>query len=79
MAEIALVIDINGVWSKRDTLRMTPNPMKDASTKTYSVGQKSTSSLSLKLLSRCQTPAFCSASRVRVCFTSPLCVMIAPR
>jgi hypothetical protein len=34
MAEIALVSDINGVCSSRDTRLMTPSPMKEASTNT---------------------------------------------
>ena len=41
IAEIALVSDISGVCSSRDTRRMTPSPMKDASTKTNSMDQKS--------------------------------------
>src|SRR5262245_45679966 len=41
IAEIALVIDISGVCSRRDTRRMTPRPMNEARTNTYKVGQKS--------------------------------------
>src|ERR1035437_10595447 len=36
MAEIALVSDISGVWSRGDTLRITSRPTKVASMKTYS-------------------------------------------
>jgi hypothetical protein len=39
MPEIALVIDIRGVCSSRDTRRITPSPMNAASTKTYSRDQ----------------------------------------
>ena len=39
IAEIALVSDISGVCSSRDTRRITPRPMNVASTKTNSVGQ----------------------------------------
>ena len=31
IAEMALVMDISGVWSSRDTRRITPTPMKEAS------------------------------------------------
>src|SRR5512135_2907724 len=41
MAEIALVMDISGVCSRRETRRITPSPMKDASTNTKSCDQKS--------------------------------------
>src|SRR5579864_3730509 len=41
MAEIALVIDISGVCSSRETRRITPSPMNDASTNTNSCDQNS--------------------------------------
>ena len=41
MAEMALVSDISGVCSSRDTRRITPRPMNVASTKTKSWHQKS--------------------------------------
>ena len=41
MAEIALVSDISGVCSSRETRRMTPSPMNVASMKTKSIVMKS--------------------------------------
>src|SRR5262245_15668941 len=43
MAEIAFVIDMSGVCRSRETRRITPSPMTEARTNTYSVGQKSIS------------------------------------
>lgn len=41
IAEIAFVSDINGVWSRRDTLRITSKPTKAASMNTNVMDQKS--------------------------------------
>src|SRR6266576_688675 len=41
MAEIAFVSDMSGVYSSRDTRRITPRPMNVASTKTNSIDPKS--------------------------------------
>jgi len=39
IAEMALVSDIRGVYSSRDTRRMTPSPMNVASTNTNTIDQ----------------------------------------
>jgi hypothetical protein len=39
---------MSGVCSSRDTRRITPNPMNEANTNTYNVGQKSTSKPSFR-------------------------------
>jgi len=39
MAEIAFVSDMSGVWSRRDTRRITPSPMREARTNTKSIDQ----------------------------------------
>src|SRR5438132_5955897 len=39
IAEIALVSDMSGVYSRRDTRRITPRPMNVASTNTNSIDQ----------------------------------------
>src|SRR5687767_8018146 len=53
---MAFVSDISGVWSSRDTRRMTPSPMKVASTKTYTFGQRSTSAPSRQRFARARVP-----------------------
>src|SRR5687768_11673061 len=56
IAEIAFVSDISGVWSSRETRRMTPSPMKVASTKTYTFGHRSTSVPPRQRLARARVP-----------------------
>ena len=41
IAEMAFVSDISGVYSNRDTRRITPSPMNVARTNTNSIDQKS--------------------------------------
>jgi hypothetical protein len=41
MAEMALVIDISGVCRRRETRRITPIPINEASTNTNIMDQKS--------------------------------------
>src|SRR5215470_12408230 len=41
MAEMALVMDMSGVCRRRETRRITPSPMNDASTNTNSCDQNS--------------------------------------
>src|SRR5262249_7496171 len=52
IAEIALVSDMSGVWSSRDTFRITSKPMNVASMKTNAMPQRSRLSLLLLLRER---------------------------
>src|SRR6476646_3700295 len=48
MAEIAFVIDMSGVCSRRETRRITPSPMNEASTNTNSCDQNSEVSVMIR-------------------------------